>query len=60
MQFDTNVPLSLVNVLEGLIIILMTATALQLTRRRRTPATGESLPDKVTAGAETAAAGGGA
>jgi ABC-type uncharacterized transport system ATPase subunit/ABC-type uncharacterized transport system permease subunit len=60
MQFDTNVPLSLVNVLEGLIIILMTATALQLTRRRRTRVTGESLPDKVTAGAETAAAGGGA
>lgn len=35
MQFDTNVPLSLVNVLEGLVIILMTAAALQVTRRRR-------------------------
>jgi ABC-type uncharacterized transport system permease subunit len=34
MQLNTGVPLSLVNVLEGVIIILTTATALRLARRR--------------------------
>lgn len=61
MQFDTSVPLSLVNVLEGLVIILMTAAALQITRRRRArPGGAESLPTKITAGAEVAASEGGA
>jgi simple sugar transport system permease protein len=35
MQLNTGVPLSLVNILEGVIIILMTATALTIRRRRR-------------------------
>ena len=35
MQLNTNVPLSLVNVLEGIIIVLMTASALAIHRRTR-------------------------
>ncbi len=35
MQLNTNVPLSLVNVLEGIIIVLMTASALAVHRRTR-------------------------
>ncbi len=45
MQFETAVPLSLVNVLEGLIILMMTAAALQITRERRRGA-GHDLPDE--------------
>lgn len=56
MQLDTGVPLSLVNVLEGVIIILTTATALGIRRRRgrsgRLPVTPSAALDSTsTAGA---------
>ena len=52
MQLNTGVPLSLVNVLEGVIIILTTATVISVAQRRRRP----TLPVTPTAAHDSAPA----
>ena len=52
MQLNTNVPLSLVNVLEGIIIIVMTASALAIHRRTRGPGPDADHPIRTADAAE--------